>query len=154
MLDQRLLAEEEQPCGGTSTVKKQSTRLTASADMTGKEMVALFRESAEQLVKTIEAKNHDYAGGGAFDNFDFVEELTHGEITAEMGIMVRLCDKFTRTYNLLHGPAAVKDESFSDTCRDAAAYFLLLALRHEHRVRSNVTRGSVRPKSIVRRPRA
>ena len=56
------------------------------------------------------------------------EKLSHGGITAEQGILTRICDKSMRAYNLTLKDPAVVGESFEDTCLDGATYFILLAL--------------------------
>lgn len=95
--------------------------------MTTEEMLAGFRELAEELVKTIEAKNHDYAKGA--DPFKNLRRHTC------YGIVVRMDDKISRLdtmTNPAHGNPVmrVKDESFEDTNKDLAAYALLNILLH------------------------
>lgn len=74
------------------------------------------------------AKNHDYAGAGGetpFANFQLCERL--GLCDTATGILVRMADKLSRLRTLLTAEGQVKDESFTDTCRDMANYAAILA---------------------------
>lgn len=109
----------------------------SSVTMTPEEFLATFTHEAGQLIDTVGRKNHDYIAGSrnAFANFDLVEQLTHGKITTEMGIFVRMCDKFSRAAGLLFSDAQnhVLDEPLEDTLRDLAAYALIAVCRRRRR---------------------
>lgn len=73
-------------------------------------------------------KNADYANpedsGDPFANFRICEAV--GLTTAEVGIMVRLTDKFSRLSTLLKKDPQVVEESFEDTVIDSINYLILL----------------------------
>jgi len=98
-----------------------------------KYLVALSELFDSALVLT-KAKSTDYSGTqDAFANFQLVETLTQGKITAEMGIVVRMSDKLQRISNLLlAGKAEVKDERVSDTCKDLMIYAAILHIMTQH----------------------
>lgn len=74
-------------------------------------------------------KNSDYAGeGDAFLNFNLIEIVTGGKITAEMGMLVRLSDKFQRIANLLFREAQVADEKIVDTLSDNSVYSKIMQI--------------------------
>jgi hypothetical protein len=81
---------------------------------------ALDKECNDLVVR----KNHDYAGNGDFFKcFAVCQQM--GIADTEIGIMVRLSDKFSRLANLLKSSAEV-DESVADTIRDAINYLKIL----------------------------
>lgn len=96
--------------------------------MTPKEFQLEFARFTYRMVKTMKAKNADYAGNvDPFANFKAVERL--GIASAEMGILTRMTDKLCRVTNILSsGKANVKDESIEDTLLDNAVYSIILAL--------------------------
>jgi hypothetical protein len=81
----------------------------------------------QQCLEISRRKSRDYAGdGNPFQNFRLVEFL--GLCTVEHGIMVRISDKISRPATLLDGrEPQVKDESVTDTIRDAINYLAILA---------------------------
>lgn len=85
------------------------------------------------MLETMKRKNHDYSGGdkesSPFRNFELVEAA--GIATREQAILVRISDKLSRANTLLNSQALVLDESFQDTCLDAANYFIILALAYK-----------------------
>jgi hypothetical protein len=96
------------------------------------------REIWEKLDAIALKKGHDYSGakGDTFKNIRMPEH-TLG-IPAEVGILVRLNDKFSRMGTLIIAEwkdqegAAVKDESIDDTIKDAINYLsYILVLRAE-----------------------
>lgn len=105
--------------------------------MLNTELFAFAQKIDEKCLATLRAKNHDYATGerketDALQNFKLVEYL--GICSAETGVMVRLCDKFSRLANTYNGGNQVKDESTDDTALDAINYLkIFLALREERR---------------------
>lgn len=92
--------------------------------MTQEKYLAALSELFDGALVLTKAKSTDYSGTtDAFANFQLVETLTQGKITAEMGIVVRMSDKLQRISNLLlAGKAEVKDEKVADTCRDLMIY--------------------------------
>ena len=101
--------------------------------MTTENLIKTMKSFHRQMLKTIEAKNHDYSGAvenDAFANFKIVEAL--GATSVETGFITRISDKLARLSTLIKRPAKVLDESFEDTCVDAANYFLLLASYRKH----------------------
>lgn len=104
--------------------------------MTREQLVAFLESECAEIIRTVRDKNHDYTGGSAnpFLNFDAVELLDICD--AEVGQLTRLTDKFMRVRAFVKlGVLKVKGESITDTCRDGAAYFLLLAAKIEARRR-------------------
>lgn len=82
----------------------------------------------EIMSKIAAAKNSDYADtiNDPFLNFRTCEVLFG--IPAWVGVAVRLSDKFSRQCAFERkGSLEVKDESFTDTCIDAANYALIMA---------------------------
>ena len=90
-----------------------------------------FNRLCSGMIKVMEAKNHDYAGGtgDAFANFQLIETLSKGEISREMGCLVRMTDKLSRVMRLLQNKEnKVIDEKIEDTLKDLANYSLLLII--------------------------
>lgn len=97
--------------------------------MTQEEYFKRFEAESEMENALTGSKNKDYADpNDAFANFRQIEHLTSGRISAEMGILTRMSDKFTRVANLLARPAAVADESILDTLRDISVYAKILRI--------------------------
>lgn len=85
----------------------------------------LIRSYFEQDMALLIAKGHDYAG-----NEDCLANLKR---FGELGIVVRLSDKFSRLESLTKaalsgGARAVTDESMIDTLRDIRNYSFLLQI--------------------------
>lgn len=101
--------ETEEECERTITVPK--------------DMLWIF-ETFWECGRTAVAKNTDYSQGDKwYNNF---------EGGGLKGIVNRMQDKFCRLVNLLNsGQAAVKEETFEDTCMDLATYALLLMQAHK-----------------------
>lgn len=100
-------------------MKKNSNQLLSSCQQTFKDCFNL-----------IEKKNKDYAGiGNPYANFEFIEQLG---ISTQIGIVVRLTDKFKRISNLLTVEAFVVDESIDDTINDAINYLAILKARRQY----------------------
>lgn len=89
-------------------------------------MIPGFEETLKNMLEIAKAKNADYAGkdGDPFKNFELVEHM--GIASVEQGILTRLADKFSRVINLIENDPEVKSESITDTCVDAANYFIIL----------------------------
>lgn len=96
--------------------------------MTHNDLVKKFEKISLNMFETMKKKNADYAGNDdAFSNFRLVEVLKIS--TTEQGILVRMCDKFSRISNLLSGKnPEVKNESIQDTLQDLAVYSILLSI--------------------------
>lgn len=93
--------------------------------MTSTEFLAHMEATFRGCLETARRKNQDYAGDAdPFKNFKVVEGM--GISSVEHGMLVRLCDKFSRISNLLDKEAQVKDESIQDTIDDAINYFAIL----------------------------
>ena len=93
--------------------------------MNAEELFKIAEDTFKTCLDTMNRKNHDYSRGeDALRNFKAVEYFNLTDI--QTGVMVRLCDKFTRMGNLLHAEAAVKEESINDTINDSIAYLVLL----------------------------
>lgn len=97
-----------------------------------------FREKLWQELDTIaKQKGHDYSGenGDTFKNLRLSE--LYG-VPAEIGILIRVGDKYSRLFELLmrdwkkgDGPA-VSNESIEDNLKDAINYLsYILAIRQE-----------------------
>ena len=96
-----------------------------------------FKECLDKMKK----KNHDYAGeSDALKNFKLVDYL--GIASTPQGILVRLCDKFSRIANIYQGGAQV-DESVDDTIKDAINYLVILkaSLKEQRGSRKYVDKG-------------
>ena len=98
------------------------------------------REIWDKLDTVATAKGHDYSGakGDTFKNIRMCETIL--SIPPEIGVLLRLNDKFSRLGNLIVSEwrcgdqAAVKDESVEDTVLDAINYLsFVLALRAERK---------------------
>lgn len=87
-----------------------------------------FKEITEQMYKTTEAKNKDYAWewtNNAFKNFEAVE--TFGVKTTD-GFITRMTDKLMRISNLTRQTNSVADESILTTLIDLSVYSILFAI--------------------------
>lgn len=86
-----------------------------------------FKEILDEMYKTTERKNTDYAGTkDAFKNFKLCEDLNL--TTVEKGILVRMSDKFQRIANLVETSPKVTSEAISDTLLDLAVYSIILRI--------------------------
>ena len=91
------------------------------------ELLTFRKQLWTELDFIAKQKGADYSGkeGDTFRNIRMVERFG---IPAEVGIMVRLGDKFNRAFELLMrkwqntGGAEVKDESVQDTIKDMINY--------------------------------
>jgi hypothetical protein len=91
--------------------------------MTRKEWPAVMQRIADEKVSLSTAKNANYAGeDNAWANFDLVEIVTHGKITREQGIFVRMIDKMSRLGSLLFDGQDQVGEAVQDTVKDLAIY--------------------------------
>jgi myo-inositol catabolism protein IolC len=87
-------------------------------------MTKRFEELVAEILALHKAKNSDYSKDSeALSNFYEVEDLG---ISAWKGVMVRLCDKWSRIKTLANKKdPSVKDEKIVDTLKDMAVYSLL-----------------------------
>lgn len=96
-----------------------------------------FKEELDSMYKIVLMKNSDYSWWekteDPFQNFKLVESL--GITSVENGILVRICDKMSRIASLISQEAKVSDEKITDTCIDAANYFIILRLYLESKWR-------------------
>ena len=92
----------------------------ARAPWTREDYLREFQALTAKMLETTTKKNNDYGGSSdPFKNFRSFEEL---------GILVRMSDKFARLRTAIVEKRAfeVTDESVEDTCLDLANYALLL----------------------------
>jgi hypothetical protein len=109
----------------------------------------MFQHVCGEMMKLTQMKNNDYAeSSDAFANFKTIEQITHGRISVESGILVRMTDKLKRIGSLLSRSAVVKTEKIEDTVFDLAVYsvILLVYLRSKNvgQAGSNTTETSDR----------
>lgn len=112
--------------------------------MKREELLAFMRSRCDEMVATAEKKNSDYTAGAdnAFANFEAVELLDI--VPADVGILVRMTDKFMRIKGLVKGrTAAVKSETVIDTLIDLANYSLILAALLESKRRKAETKAPI-----------
>lgn len=85
-----------------------------------------YLELLQQMADLHVRKSADYAGA---DNPDTFANFRHAElfgITALLGCMIRLSDKYVRVANLMRNPANEQcAENIKDTLMDLAAYALI-----------------------------
>lgn len=98
--------------------------------------LSAFKQLAADKFLLTNRKNKDYADNqDAFANFRLIEVLTHGRISTEEGILVRMTDKLQRIANLLYKRAAVSDEAITDTLKDLSIYADILNIYLQHQDR-------------------
>lgn len=86
---------------------------------------------------TVEKRNQAYAGAGdVFGNLNLIETLSNGRVSTEAGIVIRMADKISRLWSLIHEGAPESDEKLEDTLQDLLGYSGLLLLRHRTRART------------------
>lgn len=102
-----------------------------------------FYELLDQMRETHDRKNADYAGDvDPFKNFRLCESIG---IDVADGVLVRMCDKWSRITTLVEKEhrgqgAQVLDESIEDTLMDLAVYSLIaIILRRERKFGPRVT---------------
>lgn len=106
--------------------------------ITQEELFKRFGEICSEMQSVMKNKNADYAGAGeAFTNFNQIELITKGQISREMGTVVRMTDKLSRVIRLLQKTNNVLDEKIEDTLLDLANYSILLIIMLEERKRAN-----------------
>lgn len=106
------------------------------------DLLALIDRLCASTKRTVEKRNAAYAGSGdVFGNLNMIETLSHGAVSTETGIIIRMADKVSRLYSLCAEGAPESDEKLLDTCEDLIGYVALLVLRHESRVSPSHTQG-------------
>lgn len=104
-----------------------------------------LRNRFDRLLQLTGKKSDDYAQEeNTFTNFNLIEYLTHGEISAEAGILTRMSDKTARIANLFIGGEFRNShnfESIMDNLNDLAVYAMILSIVIEQR-RKNGTTGA------------
>ena len=91
------------------------------------ELFHLHQVLCGEALDLMHKKNADYSGGAEdpFANFRGSEQFG---IAPELGIIVRIGDKFKRIEAFIKtGDLAVKEESVRDCCVDAINYVVLMA---------------------------
>jgi hypothetical protein len=97
--------------------------------MTQKDYLEQFKKENDEELALTTAKNSDYADElNAFANFEIIEHLSQGRITAAQGFVVRMSDKLQRITNLIAREGKVQDEKVTDTLRDLSVYSKLLRI--------------------------
>lgn len=93
--------------------------------MTTDELKELHVQTCQKCLITMLAKNGAYNGydDDALGNFKSVED---GICDAEVGLLVRLNDKWQRIKTLVRTSTDEGDEAIVDTIDDAVNYFILL----------------------------
>lgn len=97
--------------------------------MNRQQLFDLHKSLTAEALSLMEAKNTDYADDAeALGNLAMCEHLSHGNVPAELGILIRMTDKLSRLYNFYkNGKSfAVSSESFHDTALDLINYAVLL----------------------------
>ena len=115
-----------------------------------KSLFDVHNTTTKLCFQIFQKKNKDYAGDtDAFKNFRLVEVM--GVCSVSRGVMVRLCDKFSRISNLLEKEGAVRDESIEDTIHDAINYLIILkAALQEGRPAVNRKSAAARRENIAK----
>lgn len=96
--------------------------------MNQEQFLAYHKEMCDKLYEIAKSKNHDYSGSNesAFANFEIVGLC--GIASVEQGFLTRIMDKISRINSFIkQGILEVEDEKITDTCADAANYFILLS---------------------------
>ena len=95
------------------------------------EFLQRLSEKYTKYLEVARTKNSDYADeNDAFKNFKMCE--AYG-VQAELGILVRMSDKFTRFSNLLKKDPLVVGETITDTLEDLSIYATILSILIESR---------------------
>jgi len=100
--------------------------------MDQKDYLERFRETTDLMLEITTAKNSDYARrDDAFRNLMLVEYL--GVCSAEIGVLVRMCDKISRMAQLMKNNPKVVMEKLDDTILDNGIYSVMLRILREAR---------------------
>lgn len=94
--------------------------------MTTEDLIKIHEETCAAAREMMLAKNHDYAGGSEDRFANFRGSLFLG-IEPELGILMRVMDKFMRiTAFIRTGCLLVKGEAVEDAIEDSINYLILL----------------------------
>lgn len=97
--------------------------------MNRQDYLEAFQTELETMSSITEKKNADYAEDtNALANFNQIESITNGMITAPEGILVRMTDKLKRIGALLYRDPRVSNEALEDTVIDLANYAVILKI--------------------------
>lgn len=101
--------------------------------MRQKDFLKELEQTYKENIEISRMKNSDYADeDDAFKNFRACEILG---ISPEIGILVRMSDKFVRIGNLLNRENKVTDEKITDTLQDLSNYAAILKIYLEDKSR-------------------
>jgi hypothetical protein len=87
-----------------------------------------FDALLKQMADTCKRKNHDYSDPESADYYKNFRSCESFGVPAELGIMVRMSDKWSRICELSKKEAQVKDETVEDTLIDLSVYSLFSVL--------------------------
>lgn len=100
--------------------------MEAKPPSTPKELFELHQDTCAKALSIMKRKNQDYSGGHVDVFANFRGSVNFG-VEPEIGIMIRVQDKFKRLEAFVrNGTLAVKDEGVKDTVRDIINYTVLL----------------------------
>lgn len=106
-----------------------------------------YNELVEKLKEIRRKKGADYGDIKKDNPFANLKEVESLGISAFIGILIRLCDKFGRLKSFAKkGSLQVKDETIEDTLLDIANYSLLAILLHKEEIKNknrNTERGII-----------
>ena len=95
--------------------------------MTTDELLALHDKMCKEARAIMVKKNQDYSGGSQDPFSNFRGSLNYG-VEPEIGICIRIGDKFKRVEAYIkNGALAVQDESALDSIQDSINYLILMA---------------------------
>lgn len=95
--------------------------------MNSTELLILHEEMCDKAREIMKKKNADYSGGSTDPFANFRGSLNFG-VEPEIGIAVRVGDKFKRVEAYIkNGALAVQDESVIDSITDSINYLVLMA---------------------------
>lgn len=83
-------------------------------------------ETFQKCFELIKKKNADYCGIETQDPYINIKNSITVGVSPEQGVMVRMMDKISRTYNLLNQNAEVENEAIEDTLNDLINYAAIL----------------------------
>lgn len=113
-----------------------------------------LRNHFDRLLKLASAKSAGYATDeDGFKNFNLIELLTDGGLTAEDGILTRMTDKFCRICNLLsNNPHEAQIESIDDNLDDLAVYAMILRIALNERSKEHGRNTRIRTENGTMQP--
>jgi anti-sigma28 factor (negative regulator of flagellin synthesis) len=119
------LEQIRKACGVNCRISNQSQAYAECASSDRDKLFNAHKELTDKAIKTMKAKNHDYASDAdPYRNFQ-----TFGLL----GILVRLSDKLARLRSFTeNGEVKVSDESVEDTIIDIINYAVLFEAMRRH----------------------